>query len=175
MLMSKSSRFSSTSSKSMLKIWISVKINLFFNRSQTSSAIWLSTLFVTFCSVMLSRVFRSTYIRIVGVVTQGIGFTHTIWRCWTNIILGSCVSGHLNGLTDEVVVSKFLVDSIEHTLMFRFLVIDLVSHHDKVFVIFEHTISVSSVILWQLIIFFGCIFGVILFIIVFFSSKFFEI
>jgi len=52
----------------------------------------------------------------------------------------------LDGLTDEIIVGKLLIDSIEHTLMLRFLIINLVSHHDKVFVVFEHTICVSSMI-----------------------------
>tara|TARA_B110001450_G_C17405482_1_gene393536 strand:+ start:489 stop:653 length:165 start_codon:yes stop_codon:yes gene_type:complete len=52
----------------------------------------------------------------------------------------------LNGLTDEIVVGKFLIDGVEHALMFGFLIINLVSHHDKVFVVFEHTVSVSSMI-----------------------------
>lgn len=62
MLMSLSKSGCSTSSKRMLKIWISIEISLLFNWSQTSTTVWLSSLFVTNSGVMVSRVIGSTNI-----------------------------------------------------------------------------------------------------------------
>jgi len=146
MFVSESSGFGTTSSESMLEIWISVKINLFFNWCQTSTTVWLSTLFVTNCSVMVSSIISSANIRIVITVTFSVCFTHSIWGLRTDGVLLSRVSGHLDSLTDEVIVSEFLIDSIKHALMLRFLVINFISHHNEIFVIFEHTIFVSSMI-----------------------------
>ena len=131
----------------MLKIWIFIKINLLFNCGQTSSTVWLSSLFVTNSSVMVSRVVGSTNIRIVLIVTLSISFAHSVWGVGTNSVLLSSESSHLDCLTDEIIVSKLLIDSIEHALMLGFLIIDLISHHYKVFVVFEHTVSISSMIL----------------------------
>lgn len=137
----------STSSERVLKIWIFIEISLLFNWSQASTAVWLSSLLVTNSSVMVSGVIGSTNVGKVVIVALSISFTHTVWRVRTVSILSCSVSSHLNGLTDEIVVGKFLIDGVEHALMFRFLIIDLVSHHDEVFVVFEHTVSVSSMIL----------------------------
>jgi len=146
MLMSLSSGSGTTSSESFLKIWIFIKINLLFNCGQTSSTVWLSSLFVTNSSIMVSSVIGSINIGIVFIVTLCVSFTHTIWGVGAVSVLSCCVSSHLDSLTDEIIVGKFLIDSIEHTLMLGFLIINLISHHYKVFVVFEHTISVSSMI-----------------------------
>jgi len=95
---------------------------------------------------MVSSIISSANIRIVITVTLSVCFTHSIWRLRTDGVLLSRVSGHLDSLTDEVIVSEFLIDSIKHALMLRFLVINFISHHNEIFVIFEHTIFVSSMI-----------------------------
>jgi len=164
-----------TSSHIVLKIWVHINQSLGLGVCEVSTTLSPSALILTIFEEMFSSS-SSIKISISWFVALYIGIWHTsiwhgtnciscnIWvasschifcvlfgstttsKAWWHLLVDLCTD--FNSLLNESLISELLVDSVKHFWMASLLLVNLVSKLHVVFVIVEHTVLISTVVLF---------------------------